>query len=512
MTTRPEPTDRAGRADLSALGNVRRMLRRRRVPSDEGIAGPARRDRRGARVTAGSSTSLAAALAVALLTGLGAAPAHAWTWVADVATACSRPYSDASPWNTPIGDTPRYDAQSDWHVGALQGTFSSDPTQYTYPVFEVAGSTPRRTVSLSGFFSNVTNGGLTLVNQRGGTVDLPIPENAVAAAGSDAQIILVDPSTGDEWGASHFTRTAFGALTAWNVYHYNTRWIGVPPRAANGGGFANRGAGVTYLSGLVRPCEIAQGRIDHALAFAYDYPTGEFIYPATKSDGNSTDPRDLPEGARLQLDPRLSEAQIRGWGCSGPCLTIARALQDYGMYVIDNSGRPKTMLEYEGTAQWGGLVASKTVAPIPLSAFKVLELKAGPPVAAPSSSSCTIVGTARRDVLLGTARRDVICGRGGNDVIRSGGGNDVVLGGAGDDLIHGGPGADRLLGGTGRDTLIGGAGRDALFGEGGADSILAVDRRADGVSGGRGRDSAQVDRGLDRVRGVETIRRPPAVR
>ena len=59
---------------------------------------------------------------------------------------------------------------------------------------------------------------------------------------------------------------------------------------------------------------------------------------------------------------------------AGPCLTVAHALQVYGMYVIDNSGREKVMMEYEGTAHWNGVVDASTPSPIPLSAFKLLDL------------------------------------------------------------------------------------------------------------------------------------------
>jgi myo-inositol-hexaphosphate 3-phosphohydrolase len=285
--------------------------------------------------------------------------------------ACARPYADTSPWNTPVGSSPAYHPQSDFHATALAGVLSSDPTQYTYPVYEVSASTPRVPVALSGWYSNVIDEE-TLENQRGGYAFLPIPAAALPAAGLDRQMILLDPATGDEWGVSNLERDLLGNWTAWNAYHYNTAWSGVPPRDASDRPFFPRGAGVPYLAGLVRPCEIERGRIDHALAFAYDYPTSEYVYPATKSDGVGTDPADMPEGTRLQLDPSLSEAEIRAWGCTGPCLTIARALQEYGMYVIDNSGREKVMLEYEGTAAWNGLVDSKTVNPIPLAAFKVL--------------------------------------------------------------------------------------------------------------------------------------------
>ena len=140
-----------------------------------------------------------------------------------------------------------------------------------------------------------------------------------------------------------------------------------------------------YLAGLVRPCEVERGSIEHALAFAYDAPGAEFVYPAGKSDGSGAGLGALPEGARLQLDPALTEAQIRVWGCVGACLTIARALQRFGMYVVDNSGRAKVMMEFAGTARWkGGLVSSKTASPIPLSAFKVLAFASGASPAAPS--------------------------------------------------------------------------------------------------------------------------------
>ena len=107
------------------------------------------------------------------------------------AAGCRRPYSDDSPWNTPIPDAPKY---LDRDIG-IRGELTSSPEQYTYPVYYVSSATPRRAVTLSGWFSNVVDGGKRLVNQRAGTAELPIPDAAEAAAGSDAQIILIDPTT-----------------------------------------------------------------------------------------------------------------------------------------------------------------------------------------------------------------------------------------------------------------------------------------------------------------------------
>ena len=277
---------------------------------------------------------------------------------------CVRPYSDASPWNTPISASPVVHGSSSTFMASLTPTLTSDPTQYTYPVYYVESSTAVRTVSISGRFSNVT-GPSTIRNQSGGTVQVPIPHAAQAAAGSDAQVIILNRATGDEWGFWRLAKDATGTWKATNGYHYNTTWSGVPPS-----GFVSRGAGVPYLAGLIRPCEIQRGYIDHALAFAYDYPAPQFIWPATKSDGKGASATNVPEGARLQLDPSLTEAQLRALGITGTALIVAKALQTYGMYVIDCSGREKVMFEYEGTAKWAGAVTSSTVSKIPLSKFR----------------------------------------------------------------------------------------------------------------------------------------------
>lgn len=280
---------------------------------------------------------------------------------------CPRPYSARSPWNTPIPRGAR-------HAYGLPvpGPLTSDPTQYTYPVYQVGAHTPRRNVRIDGVYSNVTDGGRRLSIAQAVDLRLPIPRGLRAAAGSDAQVVLVDSRSGDEWGAWQLRPDGRG-YSAENAYHYNVRWSGVPPRTGDGRPFGSRGAGVPYLAGLIRPCEIARGRIDHALAFAYDAPSPAHVYPASKSDGTGSGPGALPEGTRLQLDPSVSAARIRGWGCRGTCFVVARALQRYGMFVIDSSGRPKVMFEYAGTARWRGRVHASTVSPIPLAALKVLR-------------------------------------------------------------------------------------------------------------------------------------------
>ncbi len=113
------------------------------------------------------------------------------------------------------------------------------------------------------------------------------------------------------------------------------------------------------------------------------------------------------------------------------------------------------------------------------------------PATAATTSSCTITGSARNDVLRGTRGADVICGLGGNDTIYGFGGNDTLLGGAGDDRLDAGDGDDTVNGESGNDTLLGGNGSDSLSGGDGSDT----------VSGGAGADTAAGDAGADRVGG-----------
>src|SRR3954447_4457062 len=311
--------------------------------------------------------TIAAASLIGLIALIGGCERSGRGSAGAASAGCPRPYSASSPWNTPIGKHARYADGL-----PVPGPLTSDPTQYTYPVYAAGPRTPRRNLRVDGVYSNVTAEGKRLAIQHGADVSLPIPNGMRAAAGSDAQIVVVDRQTGDEWGAWQLRRDGSG-FTAENAYHYNVRWNGVPPHGDDGRPFGSRGAGVPYLAGLVRPCEIGRGRIDHALAFAYDSPGPGHVYPATKSDGTGSGPGALPEGTRLQLDPALSPTRIRAWGCRRTCLVVARALQRYGMFVIDSSGRPKVMFEYAGTARWRGRVHASTVSPIPLSALKVVR-------------------------------------------------------------------------------------------------------------------------------------------
>jgi hypothetical protein len=312
-----------------------------------------------------------------------ALPAPAPTPTPNPTSEAVRPYDAASPWNTPIGANPSLDPKSVIYMNAIADNnlpLTSDPDQYAIPVYRFDDSTPRVTVRLSGYFSSYDAGD----NSRKGygfapTISgVPVPPNALQSEGSDGQIVIWDPVSGVEYSFWQFDRGLLGNYTATNGYRYHTS-SGYHGRFADGN--AGRGAGTPYFAGLVRKWEIGQGRIDHALAFAYDSPSGEFRYPASKSDGGSfggITGIDLPEGARLQLDPSMTEADFDALGLSPAAKTIARAMQTYGMYVIDHSGSSKIYLEDRMTAGWGSNIDRDLVENIPWSRFRVVQAPAQP--------------------------------------------------------------------------------------------------------------------------------------
>jgi len=72
-------------------------------------------------------------------------------------------------------------------------------------------------------------------------------------------------------------------------------------------------------------------------------------------------------------------------------------------------------------------------------------------------------------------------------------GNDEIVGGIDEDIIDGGPGRDTLSGVASADILSGGPGIDAFDGGGGNDEIDAIDRKAETVECGKGKDLAAID-------------------
>lgn len=314
---------------------------------------------------------LAVLVLCAISASAAANAAHAAPDRGIAATSCERPYTDESPWNTAIGEAPTYAPDTARRVGAINGELTSDPSQYTYPVYRAATKRRATPVRVFDALSLVRARGAKLVNKEGGTLPIPLPKKARPTA-ETGQLIVIDPASGREWGVFGLGRQG-KRWTALFGYRFSMNTNGAPAIANDGAGLAAR-AGVSYLAGLIRACEIAQGKIEHAVALAYDSPSMSHIAPLRGTNGTDASPRALPVGARLQLDPTLTETELAAAGCLGACYTIARAMQDYGAFVVGRSGRPKIYVEHDLTAKWRGVVREDTVSPIPTDRLRLLDL------------------------------------------------------------------------------------------------------------------------------------------
>jgi hypothetical protein len=209
------------------------------------------------------------------------------------------------------------------------------------PVYYADASTPRVSVVVDREPSWGTN---DLSRQL-----VPIPVGAQPQTGSDGKLVIVDVAQRkvfDLWQAKLVTGT------------WHASWGGVYPLTGSGssqnptyvGPYAvpwpqpvsrGTGSGLSSYAGVVRLREISAGVINHALVFGTDRAcgpaqTGPFRFPATTTDGNKVGVDCLPEGTRVQLDPSINVNAIAG--ITPAEKAIARALQTYGAYVIDNAG------------------------------------------------------------------------------------------------------------------------------------------------------------------------------
>lgn len=269
--------------------------------------------------------------------------------------------------------------------------FGTDPTQYTYPVYILNPNTPTGLIQWTGAFTR-DDGTQTLLAGGGGftgngaanvPANIPFPATVKPAVGSDAQVILWNPVTGDEY---NFWGCVTDGSGLWGVNgsgrHVCTNWSWLSGEKTNPGkavgtpsAYGSRGAGIMYNYGLIRPWEVAQGHIDHEIALAFSIPAYTFISPATKSDGKQIPETHLPEGALIFLRNDFQVDDLP----DPISRMVARALQTYGARVIDNAGNPKIMFESDntatvaGTQNWAGQIASNLIREIPIQDFRAVD-------------------------------------------------------------------------------------------------------------------------------------------
>jgi hypothetical protein len=253
------------------------------------------------------------------------------------------PFAATSPWNMPIGSGVRLESASDPRTQTVRN-FPTDAwlnvDQYSIPVYRATSSDALVTLSDS---------------VHGGSWQVRMPASASAAAGTDANMAVIQPDgrTVDIWQA---TRTSGTTMSAQSVAFSNITGSGLGPTAGI------RASGVSSLGGLIRKWEVdpsdpsyTDGVIRHALAMSvtpdmlqytggsagYDaqgYGTERgYVWPASSQDWGSqySYKGNLPMGSLLVIPKSVN---LNSLGLDAQTMKIAKAMQDYGGYVVDMAG------------------------------------------------------------------------------------------------------------------------------------------------------------------------------
>ena len=289
------------------------------------------------------------------------------------------PFSATSFWNSPLAADAAVAPDSQQLVSSFNqqwrenyGGVSINTDEFSIPIYRVPAD--QATVAVS--IAPGCNSDAGLLAQLAA---VPIPANAQPANGSDHSIVIWQPATDTEWELWIAQRAFDGSWSAcWGGRIENvSQSQGVFPYP-----YGLSATGMSYLAGAIKASELQAGRIRHALAVNVVHATrGTQVPPANRSDGNSNASDAIPEGTRFRLDPSIDVTKL---GLPPGGVAIARALQEYGMYVTDKSGA--VVLTGESSAPYvaagrpnpydqafDGLPAYQVLAGIPWDRLQVIE-------------------------------------------------------------------------------------------------------------------------------------------
>ncbi len=163
-----------------------------------------------------------------------------------------------------------------------------------------------------------------------------LPPGVCPSPDSDGLLAVFQP---DGWVIDIYAAVR---LSNGDVIGTMASWINV---RGDGTGWWNgrRASMLPSFAGLIRAGEIAAGRIPHALAAQVPAQLlkEEAVWPAYAFDRDSGYSGSLPMGALLAIPPWVDIANL---DLSPYGQTIARAAQDYGVYIVDRGGEGITIL------------------------------------------------------------------------------------------------------------------------------------------------------------------------
>lgn len=292
--------------------------------------------------------------------------------VALVLSRSGTPFASNSVWTTPLpADTPTNPNDADYlnvikddncgepaavpekPVSCTPSPSSDIPniTTFSAPLYVVPADEPKVSVTAACPGSDRSFSQAFLNSIAGG---VPVPADAHAAAGSDEDIQIYQPSTNHYWEFWRFQNNSSG--------YWDACWGGEITHVSKSDGIFPSELGATatslpLLGSIVRIQELQSGQIDHAIGLVIgDDATADLSsnvvpantphpnqtapgvsWPATHGDGGSSDPNAIPEGTRFRFPASLD---LSHYDLTPIAREIAVAAQKYGFIVNDSSPSP----------------------------------------------------------------------------------------------------------------------------------------------------------------------------
>lgn len=299
-----------------------------------------------------------------------------------------RPFNDDSPWNTPIAADAKTHPLSEHILATMQQERDHLALINTYlaPIWVVNSKNLSKVRVRSDRIFDEWD------QDRDGWTDdgAPVTRDMWAEPTGDGQICIVDPFQSLLWDISTFRwpdPEPFPMATTFDIWDLKGSGVADPPADTNWVLRGGRGSGFPGIAGLIRPEELEAGEIRHSLCFSFNknrqHESGAniFLPPACRSDGRHVGSQYPIEGMRFQLDPKLTKDDFDSWGLNREGLILAKALQEYGMYLGLSGGAMKIEVQQLGPTteqnrqEWENRFPGfyENVERIPSSAFRVID-------------------------------------------------------------------------------------------------------------------------------------------
>jgi hypothetical protein len=264
------------------------------------------------------------------------------------------PFSADSPWNVGVGSAAVFASSGDSRGQAIRAPQAPSSDHSTsYPIVTWINAT---SYSVPVYVASASDPLVELRTDWEGSKYARIPASAVPAQGTDSNMAIVQPdgTTWDVWTATWVVPGK--VLKVGRAETTSLTGTGLGPQAGI------RASGLSSIGGLIRRWEVdptdpayTDGVIRHAIALSlpsgmlrydggspgYDgagYGTASgYVWPATEQDYDSpwTYGGPVPMGTMVAI-PRSVDVTKLGLGPEA--LALARALQDYGGFVVDRAG------------------------------------------------------------------------------------------------------------------------------------------------------------------------------